>query len=392
MGIIEVKELVRSGKLGILYNHSISERDMLKVYNYLFDCDLKQIIAPRDSTLIYVVGGENKVGIFVQKTDPSVMVEGHMSATRVLELLEEHLSTPKDGGTSYRDLDVPLMGYKNISTIREDVRAGIVGILHDNRTYPDKLMHYLFGNDIVKETLELQGRGYLFGYREGTLQCTRDNVINPYKTIIITSRLLEVFGNLFIDREEHIHKALYNDIDKSNYYKDLWDAAQPKLKNATPFPSMPESIGMHNIESFVVSPKITLTGKYLVQSDEWFLAPDGKYYRAVWGEIKVVQSEEMLGIKTNARSTNWYVMVGNPLIHVIIAGCKIHHCVKCNKEVLNPSLDVRDYVVHDGLINFYSRPNAIYIIDDLAKEECDHDYSDGTGTGYNVCKKCGDLQ
>ena len=24
-------------------------------------------------------------------------------------------------------------------------------------------------------------------------------------------------------------------------------------------------------------------------------------------------------------------------------------------------------------------------------EECRHDYSDGTGTGYYVCKKCGDM-
>ena len=24
-------------------------------------------------------------------------------------------------------------------------------------------------------------------------------------------------------------------------------------------------------------------------------------------------------------------------------------------------------------------------------EQCDHDYSDGTGTGWNVCKKCGDM-
>lgn len=27
----------------------------------------------------------------------------------------------------------------------------------------------------------------------------------------------------------------------------------------------------------------------------------------------------------------------------------------------------------------------------LVVDECDHDYSDGTGTGYNVCKKCGDM-
>jgi hypothetical protein len=25
------------------------------------------------------------------------------------------------------------------------------------------------------------------------------------------------------------------------------------------------------------------------------------------------------------------------------------------------------------------------------KQKCNHDYSDGTGTGWYVCKKCGDL-
>ena len=26
-----------------------------------------------------------------------------------------------------------------------------------------------------------------------------------------------------------------------------------------------------------------------------------------------------------------------------------------------------------------------------SEQLCDHDYSDGTGTGYNICKKCGDM-
>jgi len=25
------------------------------------------------------------------------------------------------------------------------------------------------------------------------------------------------------------------------------------------------------------------------------------------------------------------------------------------------------------------------------KEECEHEYSDGTGTGYYICKHCGDM-
>jgi hypothetical protein len=26
-----------------------------------------------------------------------------------------------------------------------------------------------------------------------------------------------------------------------------------------------------------------------------------------------------------------------------------------------------------------------------SEQLCDHDYSDGTGTGYNICRKCGDM-
>lgn len=27
----------------------------------------------------------------------------------------------------------------------------------------------------------------------------------------------------------------------------------------------------------------------------------------------------------------------------------------------------------------------------ISKTECDHEYSDGTGTGWNICKKCGGM-
>ena len=34
-----------------------------------------------------------------------------------------------------------------------------------------------------------------------------------------------------------------------------------------------------------------------------------------------------------------------------------------------------------------------FVLSDVVgrSEQCDHDYSDGTGTGWNVCKKCGDM-
>jgi hypothetical protein len=44
--------------------------------------------------------------------------------------------------------------------------------------------------------------------------------------------------------------------------------------------------------------------------------------------------------------------------------------------------------------NAESDTHAFFKIIEFQKaltEQCDHDYSDGTGTGWNVCKKCGDM-
>ena len=78
-----------------------------------------------------------------------------------------------------------------------------------------------------------------------------------------------------------------------------------------------------------------MKGKYLVTTDQWFLAPDGQSYKSVWGEIAVLE-DSILGLKTNRNSTNWYAKIGGEDTHVIIAGCQIHYAVKCeNKPKLN---------------------------------------------------------
>lgn len=65
--------------------------------------------------------------------------------------------------------------------------------------------------------------------------------------------------------------------------------------------------------------------KVLVTTDNWFWAPDGESYRAVYGTVVgVFNDESVLGIKTNARSTNWYAQIGN----MTIAGCQIHYAIK----------------------------------------------------------------
>lgn len=67
--------------------------------------------------------------------------------------------------------------------------------------------------------------------------------------------------------------------------------------------------------------------KYLVTTDKWFVAPDGKTYTAAWGDIKIMP-DSFLGIKTNRNATNWYVKIGSETKHIIIAGCQIHYAIK----------------------------------------------------------------
>lgn len=71
--------------------------------------------------------------------------------------------------------------------------------------------------------------------------------------------------------------------------------------------------------------KPELNKNYLITTTDWFLAPDGKQYKAAWGNIKgIFNDQETLGIKTNSRSTNWYLSIGN----MIIAGCQIHYLIQ----------------------------------------------------------------
>ena len=66
----------------------------------------------------------------------------------------------------------------------------------------------------------------------------------------------------------------------------------------------------------------------LITTDDWFVAPDGRQYRAVFGTVTAVRDDQAtLGIKTNRGSSNWYVEIGN----MIIAGCQIHYAIRADK-------------------------------------------------------------
>jgi hypothetical protein len=98
----------------------------------------------------------------------------------------------------------------------------------------------------------------------------------------------------------------------------------------------------------------------LITCDNWFYAPDGQEYRAVFGTLKGIHTaEDTLGIKPNGKSTNWYVEIGN----MLLAGCQIHYAVKAptyhDGKVPNWTANA------DHGIREYDRPTVIYNADSI---------------------------
>jgi len=103
---------------------------------------------------------------------------------------------------------------------------------------------------------------------------------------------------------------------------------------------------------------MTMKGKYLITTDSWFYAPDGSKYRSAWGEIKIIE-DNVLGVKTNRNSTNWFAYVGSDEKGIIVAGCQIHYAVKCAKK---PNTDkVQDLQYGHGKTEKFERSTEIYI-------------------------------
>ncbi len=102
-----------------------------------------------------------------------------------------------------------------------------------------------------------------------------------------------------------------------------------------------------------------MKGKYLINTDEWFVAPDGVQYRAVWGDVEIIE-DTSLGLKTSRNSTNWYAKIGGNDNHVIVAGCQIHYAVRCETK---PSTEYVNEWQADAVngIKEFKAPNRIYI-------------------------------
>ena len=94
--------------------------------------------------------------------------------------------------------------------------------------------------------------------------------------------------------------------------------------------------------------KLELDNLYLITSNNWFYAPDGELYRAVFGTVTaILADDEALGIRTNRGSTNWYVVIGN----MMIAGCEVQHCIKTEWCSSAPNMTE---IKHEGKV-FYQK-------------------------------------
>lgn len=97
--------------------------------------------------------------------------------------------------------------------------------------------------------------------------------------------------------------------------------------------------------------------KILVTVDNWFFAPDGKLYRAVFGTLHAVKTaEDALGVRPNGKSTNWYMEVGN----ITIAGCQIHYVVQTDSVNFG---NIDEMLSHDAIYKESNRPTHIYNAD-----------------------------
>jgi len=72
--------------------------------------------------------------------------------------------------------------------------------------------------------------------------------------------------------------------------------------------------------------------RYLITTDNWFVAPDGEQYKAVWGTCQVLTIKEVFGFDPLRPSTNWYISVGTNRKEMIVAGCQLHYAIRCEER------------------------------------------------------------
>lgn len=94
--------------------------------------------------------------------------------------------------------------------------------------------------------------------------------------------------------------------------------------------------------------------KVLVTTHDWFYAPNGLDYKAVFGTLKAIEeSSKLVGFNTTRGAfANWVYTIGE----VVVMGCQVLYIIYTDE--INTSEKIDDWHPDHGV---YQRPNRIYI-------------------------------
>jgi len=99
-----------------------------------------------------------------------------------------------------------------------------------------------------------------------------------------------------------------------------------------------------------------MKGKYLITTDSWFYGKDGLKYKSVWGEVTVL-GDDILGVKTNRNSANWFIKVSGETESLLIAGCQVFYALQCDEPDFS---EVEEKTYGAEGVHDLTRPSEIY--------------------------------
>ena len=96
----------------------------------------------------------------------------------------------------------------------------------------------------------------------------------------------------------------------------------------------------------------------LITCGNWFYAPDGKQYRAVWGPLfSISEAKDKLGFSPGRAHANWFIEIGN----MVITGCQVNYCLHCPEQPETGRVSHQLYGVGNIVSETILRDCEIYI-------------------------------
>lgn len=93
----------------------------------------------------------------------------------------------------------------------------------------------------------------------------------------------------------------------------------------------------------------------LCTCSNWFIAPDGKEYKGVYGKlIGIYEVSKELGFIPNRSHANWFYKIGE----MVIMGCQVMYIIKCTQPVNTDKQTA--WTLDSGDVKEYERPTLIY--------------------------------